>query len=61
MACTMLLSECVAISDQCYSLRVIHVLVGEGIARVQVQRVIRIRSPRGHRGLSTVCPVVPLW
>ena len=34
MASTMLLSECVTISDQGYSLRVIHVLV-EGIAHVQ--------------------------
>ena len=32
---TMLLSECVTISDQGHCLRVIHVLVGEGIAHVQ--------------------------
>ena len=35
MASTTLLSECVTISDQGCSLRVIHVHVSEGIARVQ--------------------------
>ena len=34
-ASSTLLSECVIISDQGYSLRVIHVLVGKGIAHVQ--------------------------
>ena len=40
-----LLSECVTISDQGCSLRVIQVLVVEGIARVQALREIRIWSP----------------
>ena len=44
-AITVLLSECVTISDQGQSLRVIHVRVGEGIARVQALREIRIWSP----------------
>ena len=35
MTSTTLLSECVTISNQGYSLRVIHVHVGEGIAHVQ--------------------------
>ena len=34
MASTMLLSGCVTISDQGYSLRVIRAHVGEGIVRV---------------------------
>ena len=34
MASTMILSECVTISGQGYTLRVIHVFVGEGVAHV---------------------------
>ena len=38
MASTTLLSECVTISDQGCSLRIIHVDVAEGIAHVQALR-----------------------
>ena len=49
----MLLSECVTISDQGYSLRVIHVHVGEGIARAR---------PSAGRGIGIwfSCVIRPL-
>ena len=56
MVSTTLLSECVTMSDQRCSLRVIHVLVGEGIARVQA---LREGLGSGTRVSSNLCLAGP--